>query len=371
MWNVTADDVESIAIGAGILGAGGGGNPYLGEIWMKTMLAAGHSVKVHSVDEIADNALVTEVGGFGAPTVLVEKLPRGDEPKWAIEALEGYIGQSIDAILCAEIGGVNSISPLIAGALMNKPVVDGDAMGRAFPELQMSTHFINGVPAIPAALVDEKGNRIIFSNITSPKTLEKYIRDLCILMGCSAELAVSVMSGKQIKKTTVRGTITLAKRVGEAVRRARRTKESMIEAVLQITGGSELFTGKLVDVQRRTTGGFARGDLIAEGLGNFRGKWLHSAFQNEYLVAWVGDDRNTHGEPVACVPDLICMLETETGEPMTTEQLRYGLRVTVLGIPCSDMLRTPQALDVVGPAAFGYPDVTFIPMNKVPGQGLL
>lgn len=370
MWKLTPDDVESIAIGAGILGTGGGGNPYLGEIWMKSILAAGHSVNVISVDEVPDDALVTEVGGMGAPTVGIEKLPRGDEPKWAIEALESYIGKSIDAILCAEIGGANSIAPLVAGALTGKPVIDGDAMGRAFPELQMSTHFINGIPCVPAAMVDEKGNRIIFSNIISPKALEKYARDLCVLMGCRAELAAPVMTGKQIKSTTVRRTMTLAKHVGEAVRRARRTKESMVEAVLQVTGGNELFAGKLVDVQRRTTGGFARGELIAEGMGNYDNDWMHIAFQNENLVAWRGTDRDQRGEVVACVPDLICMLETETGEPITTEQLRYGLRVTVLGIPCSDMLRTPQALDVVGPAAFGYPEITFNPMPKMPGQGL-
>jgi uncharacterized protein len=33
-------------------------------------------------------------------------------------------------------------------------------------------------------------------------------------------------------------------------------------------------------------------------------------------------------------------------------------------------LRTPQALKVVGPAAFGYPDVTYVPMPKQPGQGI-
>ena len=72
----------------------------------------------------------------------------------------------------------------------------------------------------------------------------------------------------------------------------------------------------------------------------------------------------------ASVPDLICLIETDSGEPITTEQLRYGLRVTVLGIPCSDKLRTPAALKVVGPAAFGYPEVTFAPMAKTPGVGI-
>lgn len=370
MWQITREDLESIAIGAGILGTGGGGNPYLGKLTLLSLLEEGYQVEVVDLDTLADDALVTEVGMMGAPTVGVEKLPHGAEPRWAVEALEGYMGRPLDAILCAEIGGSNSIQPLVAGALTGKPVLDGDSMGRAFPELQMSTHCIAGVPPVPAVLVDEKNNRVIFSAITDPSTLERYARDLCVLMGCTAELAMGVMTGAQVKRSAVRHTLSLARRLGDAVRAARAAKEPMADAVLAVTGGSELFSGKLVDVQRRTVAGFARGELVVEGAGQYRRQWLQVAFQNENLVAWAGDDRRQRGRVVCSVPDLICIVESETGEPITTEQLRYGLRVTVLGIPCSDKLRTPAALAVVGPAAFGYPEVHFVPMHKVAGVGI-
>lgn len=373
MWQITHDDVESIAIGAGILGTGGGGNPYLGKIHLQSLLAEGYVPTVISLDELPDTALVAEVSTMGAPTVGIEKLPRGDEPKWAIEALEGYIGRPIDAIICAEIGGSNSIQPLVAGALTGKPAIDADGMGRAFPELQMSTFYIDGVPSVPAALVDERNNRIVIGNITDAYALERFARDLCVLMGCRAELAMAVMTGAQARQLAVRNTLSLARQLGDAVRHARTVKTPMTDAVLSVTGGSELFAGKLVDVQRRTTAGFARGELVAEGSDAYRGTWLHVAFQNENLVAWRGtaaERTNGRSEVVACVPDLICVIESETGEPITTEQLRYGLRVTILGIPCSDKLRTPAALQVVGPAAFGYPEVAFSPMAKSFGVGI-
>jgi len=369
MWTVTLDDLEAIAIGAGILGTGGGGNPYLGKIRMARLLKQGYSVQVISLDEVADEALVCSVGGMGAPTVGVEKISRGDESKRAVEALEKYVGKSIDAIISAEIGGSNSIAPLEAGALTNKPVIDADAMGRAFPEMQMSTHFIAGVSCTPGAMVDEKGNCIVLGHMTDSFALERFARDLCVHMGATSMLALPVMKGSEIRHTSVRDTMTLARRVGEAVIHARAVKSPFTDAILGVTGGSELFTGKLIDVQRQTVGGFARGELIAEGLGEYRGDFLHIAFQNENLVAWRGD-RDVRGEVVACVPDLICMIESESGEPITTEQLRYGLRVTILGIPCTDKFRTPAALEVVGPAAFGYPEVTFVPMPKTPGQGI-
>jgi len=369
MWSLSHDDVEAIAIGAGILGTGGGGSPYLGKIRMQHLLRQGYTVDIISLDELADNALTCEIGWMGAPTVGVEKIHAGDEAQWALAALEKYVGQPLDAILCSEIGGSNSIAPLEAGALTGKPVVDGDAMGRAFPKMQMSTHFIAGVACTPAVLVDEKGNAILLSHMTDSFALERFTRDLCVQMGCTAMLALPVMRGIQAKATSVPGTITLARHVGEAVLAARASKDSVVAAVLAITGGIELFTGKLVDVQRLTARGFARGELVCEGLGADRGEWLHIAFQNENLIAWRGGQAS-RDQVVACVPDLICLLETDTGEPITTEQLRYGLRVTVLAIPCTDQFRTEAALKIVGPSAFGYHDVIYHPLPKQAGMGI-
>ena len=49
------------------------------------------------------------------------------------------------------------------------------------------------------------------------------------------------------------------------------------------------FTFKIVDVERKTTGGFARGILIVEGFEEFQGKNLIINFQNEFLVARIKD----------------------------------------------------------------------------------
>jgi len=57
-----------------------------------------------------------------------------------------------------EIGGMNSLSPLYTGGLMDLPVVDADTMGRAFPKVSMTSIFIYGMKAGPFAYSDEKGN---------------------------------------------------------------------------------------------------------------------------------------------------------------------------------------------------------------------
>ena len=115
-------------------------------------------------------------------------------------------------------------------------------------------------------------------------------------------------------------------------------------------------TGKIVDLERHLKGGFAVGHIFLQGFGDFSNDKGQIDIQNEFLVF----HRNNQVE--ICVPDLIVVLDVDTGLPITTEMLRYGQRVAVLALPCDDLLRTPEALKVVGPEAFGYPDIIFTPM---------
>ena len=62
-------------------------------------------------------------------------------------------------------------------------------------------------------------------------------------------------------------------------------------------------------------------------------------------------------------PDLIAVLDSETGEPITTEALRYGMRVAVIAIPCAPQWREPAALELVHPRTFGY-DVDYVPVEE-------
>jgi uncharacterized protein len=79
-------------------------------------------------------------------------------------------------------------------------------------------------------------------------------------------------------------------------------------------------------------------------------------FQNENLVALRG------GDVLASVPDLITILDSESGNAITTEHLRYGYRVVVLGIPCDPKWRTPAGIALGGPRHFGY-DIDYSPLK--------
>ena len=54
MRELALDDVEALAVGAWILGTGGGGSPYLGLLNMRRLYAEGHRVALLSPLDLAD-----------------------------------------------------------------------------------------------------------------------------------------------------------------------------------------------------------------------------------------------------------------------------------------------------------------------------
>ena len=83
-------DLEDIAIGGAILGTGGGGDPYIGKLMAQEAIRRHGPVKLVDVDGFADDALIAPVCMMGAPTVMTEKLPQGEEIVIALRKLEKF-----------------------------------------------------------------------------------------------------------------------------------------------------------------------------------------------------------------------------------------------------------------------------------------
>ena len=125
MWEITEESLEAIALGTGILGTGGGFNPYIGLLRAREIIRKYGPVKVLLPEELTDNDKVVCVGGIGAPTVDIEKI-RGTDSYTALRAMEDQTNTKATALISGEIGGGNSIEPIIAGAMANLPIVDAD-----------------------------------------------------------------------------------------------------------------------------------------------------------------------------------------------------------------------------------------------------
>lgn len=360
-YELTIQDLEDLARGAAFLGTGGGGDPYVGRLLVERAIADGGRVVLLALDEVPDEALVIPTAMMGAPTVLVEKLPAGTEAVDSLRALESFIGRSAYATMPIECGGINSTMPLVVGARAGIPVVDADGMGRAFPELQMETFHVYGVSGTPMSITNEYGDTTVLTTHDN-RMMEWLARGITIRMGGAAYIAEYPMDGKTAKRVSIPGTITLGIEIGRCIREAReRHADPFVTLVDMLRDtpyryGRVIFEGKVTDVLRRTTEGFAKGQATIEAAAG--GELLELTFQNEHLVA------RRNGRVCGIVPDLICVLESETAEPITTEAIRYGQRVKVMVVSTPEIMRTPEALAVFGPRGFGLAE-EFAPIEQL------
>ncbi len=353
---LSESDLPALAIGAAILGTGGGGNPYIGMLRTRELIRKGGTIRVLPLDALPDDVMVGRVGGIGAPLIGIERFAQGEETLRALRAVEAASATKMSALIAAEIGGANAMAPMIVAAQSGLPVLDGDGMGRAFPEVQMTTFSIYGAKNAPTALSDANGNVVVLAEIVDMFAQERFARTITVQMGAAAGAAGAPLPMSFVRRAAVPGTVTLAKKLGDIVLAARARHQNVVERIVEAAGARLSFVGKIVDVQRELKGGFVRGIARVSGLDRWGGSEARIAIQNENLVLWVD------GEPALMVPDLIMNLALDNGEPITTEMLRYGQRIAIIGLPAHDLLKTPQALKIVGPAAFGYPDLTYVPL---------
>src|SRR3984957_17300597 len=353
---IRESDLLPLSLGAALLGTGGGGNPYVGMLGVRELMRKGASVEVLPLDALPGDAYVGSVGGIGAPVVSIEKLDQGQEYLSALRAVEEAAGVKVSALISSEIGGANAMRPISTAAQAGLPVLDGDGMGRAFPEVQMATYFIYGLEPSPAAIADDKGNVIVFKKVADMYWLERFARHAAVDMGARGGFALPPMEASFVRRVAVPGTLTQALTIGRTILDARAKRLDVVGRLLATTGATLLFTGKVTDVRRELKGGFAMGEARLAGFGDHNGATGRIAIQNENLVLWID------GVAVAIVPDLIINVEFDTGEPITTEVLRYGQRLAVLGLPAHELMKSKAALEVVGPKAFGYPDLDYRPL---------
>jgi DUF917 family protein len=349
-------ELEDIALGAALLGSGGGGDPYIGKLMAIGAIKEKGPATLLDPDEIADDAFVVPIAMMGAPTVLAEKGIGMNEYRTLYDMVSAFYNRKIDALMPIEAGGVNSMLPFAAAARLGLPLVDADGMGRAFPELQMVTFTIGGVSATPMALTDEKGNSTLFKTITN-KWTEDLARAVTMVSGGAVSISLYCMDGAVMKKYCVRNIVSRSEKLGKAIREAKHGPLSPEENFLSACEGYKIFRGKITDIQREVRGAFNFGKAIFEGSGEYKGENAFVEFQNENLVVSV------EGEIRATTPDLICLVDTETFIPLPTDALKYGKRVLVVGLKCYEAWRSPKGIEIVGPRYFGY-DTDYIPVEQ-------
>lgn len=344
--------LPALARGCAVYGGGGGGGPAIGELMAKAALDEGCTVDLVDLDDLPNDGIILPVAMIGAPTVGVEKLPRGDEGRRLLELSSKLLDRPVVGFVCGELGGINGVVPVAWAARAGLPLVDGDLIGRAFPGLQYVVPALLGMDPNPVVQIDERGNVATFHAI-SPDWANRYAVATMIASGALMALALYPMTVDQARTGLVRGSMSQAIHAGKMLMNQ---ADDPIGALTADLGGVKFLAGKVTDVDRRTEGGYTLGSAVIAGVGEDSGRILRLEFQNENLVAMID------GVVVGSVPDIITVLDVHTGWPIVTEALRYGQRVAVVGIPCAPIWRSEVGLAVAGPRTFGY-DIDYRPVE--------
>ena len=350
------DSLRALSRGCAILGAGGGGDAYVTLLQALQATEDFGPVPLVDLDELPDDALIMPCAGIGATTVVLEKFENGDEGARLRDHLQFMTGRPVAALMSTEIGGGNGLLPITWAARIGLPVVDADGMGRAFPEVPQVTMHLAGIPVSPAVMTDERGNLVVFRTI-SGHWMERLERAAAVEFGGAASSTEFSLTAAQARGATVRNSVSMAIRIGEAIAGA---KGSPVDALIAEIDAFKLVTGKVLDVERRTTSGFVRGSVVIEGLREDTGRLIRLELQNENLVAL------ERGRVLASVPDLITVLDSETADAIATESIRYGQRVTVIAFACDPVWRTERGIAVAGPRAFDY-EFDYVPVEELAG----
>lgn len=347
MNKIKYDDIDSLSLGSSVLGSGGGGDPYIGSLMVKNALKKYGSVELISPDKLSDDAFIVPIAAFGAPLILIEKLFSGQEFYNCLKSIENHFKRKADAVISIEAGGLNGVIPIATASKFKLPFVDCDGMGRAFPRLEMVTFTLDGINVSPVFQTDEKGNKIFYNTINNVWG-EKLLGSSTIMMGGSCAVSCYTMSGKQLKKSAVFNTISLAKKIGNIIKKKNINGNKKANEITKMLHGKILFEGKVSDVTIKTEGRWNKGICKLKELRYKSSKVMIIDFQNEYLVAKIND------KPICTTPDLIVVLDKETGYPINAEKIKYGMRVIVIGLPCDKKWKTKKGLQISSPSYFNY-----------------
>ena len=81
-------------------------------------------------------------------------------------------------------------------------------------------------------------------------------------------------------------------------------------------------------------------------------------FKNENLVSWLD------GAPYVTCPDLISLVEAQTGRPLSNTEVEAGQKVTAIGVKARPAYRTPEGIKVLSPKSFGF-NMDYRPMEEI------
>jgi len=258
-------------------------------------------------------------------------------------------------------------------------------LGRAYPNLWQVTVAVHESNQIaPCAISSGDGRALVMTKGSEDNAIDRTLRAPAIEMGYYVGFAAKPTNTDLVRKWSIRNTMSQAWRIGRCIARAKKTNttNTVAEQIVHEVGGPStakiLFRGKITGVERRLFKGHSHGEVVIQAISSdeedpvdsksmaavAEGGTLRIPFMNENLLAEHHHGADRPMEVIASVPDLITVLDAQTGKALGIPEYKYGVVVTVLGITCSPIWgETEAGIRKGGPAAFGFDHVSYKPLG--------
>lgn len=368
------EDAEAFLLGLSLLSTGGGGTPERGRVYLYQLLDEGFAIEWQSIESLEPSTLTCSVFGMGsvAPHEPLDEGTRntlgfrGEQVSRpgvrAVGELEAFLGKDVGAIIPFELGGFNTIVAVDAALRLGLPLVDGDYVGRALPEMSQALPAALGLNPHPLAICDQWGNSLLVKDCPSAAVAELLGKMVSVVtktpdMFATCAHAAFPLATQEVATALISGSLTRALDVGRRIQEARDAAEDPVAAAARALDGSRFFDGIVREIDWADGAGYMEGTTYINGEGSFIEETARVWFRNENHVLWCGDAVR------ATSPDLISIVARDDGTPTTNTRLRVGDRVSVLGAPCDPRYRQPSILKLTEPRHYGI-DVDYLPLQE-------
>lgn len=320
---------EAAVLGGSFFGGGGGGDPKLGLKHAMLALELGE-VELVSIDSIPRDVFVATVSLVGAPAARERYVTPAQEIR-CTELFMKLSGVTLGGLISSENGGYSTINGWIQSAATGIPVVDAPADGRAHPTGVMGSMGLHKLPDYTSIQVAVGGNpksgRYIEVFVKgSLDSASKMVREAAVQAGGLVTVTRNPVPPEYVKENAAPGAITQAINVGKIIREYSSDPETMAYRIVNYLGGGGIVDrGEVIDVSLETKAGFDYGRVTVKGN---TGELYEVLFWNEFIML---NDKN--GKTYATFPDLIVMINTQTGLPMTSAEVKSGDKVLLLTVP--------------------------------------
>lgn len=320
---------EAAVLGGAFFGGGGGGDLRLGLKHAKLAIEMGEVVIV-DVDSIPEDKYIATASMVGAPAAKERYLL----PVHAIKSTELFMNVArvpLGGLISSENGGYSTINGWIQSAVLGIPIVDAPTDGRAHPAAVMGSMGLHKLPnylSIQTAVGGnkEKGKYIEVIVKGSLERAAKMIREAAVQAGGLVAVTRNPVAPDYVKENAAVGAISQAIEVGKIMQENISNPEQMVERIVQYLGGGEVIDkGEVKQVALETKGGFDIGRIIVKGSTVEK---YEITFWNEFMTL-----EDAEGRRYGTFPDLIVMVDLQTGLPLTSAEVKRGDKVLLVTIP--------------------------------------